>query len=230
MESLIEPLTKKRKSFKMELSIYFISNVWMKWSYSPIIVTLSSKAISIKDVPFPGKQFTLFNIFKDIFHYYLRNCLSFFQPKPLQFATWIKFKRVKFFIINFWSILSQISPSCASMLLHCEYGGLPFECTTQFRTIITDDGLCCVFNEVDRRILLKTEFEWDFFIKHFFLIAKIDWNCKLIINFLNIDSPLMGFDDADVLNKSLGMWTAEMGYNHESVKNGDELYPRPAAI
>lgn len=38
----------------MLLSIYFISNVWIKWTQSPIIITLSSKSTSIKDIPFPA--------------------------------------------------------------------------------------------------------------------------------------------------------------------------------
>lgn len=36
------------------LSIYFISNVWSKWSSSPIITTLNSKSTSVKDIPFPA--------------------------------------------------------------------------------------------------------------------------------------------------------------------------------
>lgn len=38
------------------LSIYFISNVWMKWTASPIIITLNSKSTFVKDLPFPGKN------------------------------------------------------------------------------------------------------------------------------------------------------------------------------
>lgn len=43
----------------MILSIYFISNLWLKWSLSPMIISLSSKSVSIKDMPFPGKSFKL---------------------------------------------------------------------------------------------------------------------------------------------------------------------------
>lgn len=35
-------------------SIYFISSIWIKWSASPIIITLSSMPKSIKDIPFPA--------------------------------------------------------------------------------------------------------------------------------------------------------------------------------
>lgn len=36
------------------LSVYFISNIWLKWKETPIIITLSSKSYSIKDLPFPA--------------------------------------------------------------------------------------------------------------------------------------------------------------------------------
>lgn len=36
------------------LSIYFITNVWIKWSASPMIITLSAISTPITDIPFPG--------------------------------------------------------------------------------------------------------------------------------------------------------------------------------
>lgn len=36
------------------LSVYFISNVWIKWSASPVIITLNSKSREIGDLPFPA--------------------------------------------------------------------------------------------------------------------------------------------------------------------------------
>lgn len=35
------------------LSIYFISNVYVRWSSTPIIVTLSAKSVTITSIPFP---------------------------------------------------------------------------------------------------------------------------------------------------------------------------------
>lgn len=37
-------------------SIYFITNVWIKWSASPMIITLSAYATPISDFPFPGTK------------------------------------------------------------------------------------------------------------------------------------------------------------------------------
>lgn len=40
--------------FVLACSGYFISNVWEKWSASPVIITLSSKVTPISDFPFPA--------------------------------------------------------------------------------------------------------------------------------------------------------------------------------
>ena len=40
--------------FVMFLSGYFISNIWQKWSVSPMIIALNSKSTSIGDIPFPA--------------------------------------------------------------------------------------------------------------------------------------------------------------------------------
>lgn len=36
------------------VSIYFITNVWQKWSLSPIIIGLNPVATQIQDIPFPA--------------------------------------------------------------------------------------------------------------------------------------------------------------------------------
>lgn len=36
------------------LSIYFISNIYQKWSASPVIIGLNAIATSISDIPFPA--------------------------------------------------------------------------------------------------------------------------------------------------------------------------------
>lgn len=38
----------------VSLSVYFISNIYEKWSSTPIIVGLSAVSTSINDIPFPA--------------------------------------------------------------------------------------------------------------------------------------------------------------------------------
>lgn len=55
----------------------------------------------------------------------------------------------------FRKTLTKVSPTCAEMLLDCEFGGSSFNCTQKFRTVLTDDGVCCIFNGVHREQMLK---------------------------------------------------------------------------
>ncbi|KAJ6634965.1 Pickpocket protein 28 [Pseudolycoriella hygida] len=50
--------------FVIVLSGYFISNIWNKWSATPIIIALNSRSTSIGDIPFPAVT---------ICNYYLRH-------------------------------------------------------------------------------------------------------------------------------------------------------------
>lgn len=73
-------------------SIYFISSIWVKWSASPLIITLSSMPISIKELPFPGKMNT----------HMTRNSLilflfsEFYMEKQSPFAIWTKCVKAQF--------------------------------------------------------------------------------------------------------------------------------------
>lgn len=40
----------------------------------------------------------------------------------------------------------------------CRYGGTDYSCYELFNTILTDEGLCCIFNGVHPRYL-KKEYE-----------------------------------------------------------------------
>lgn len=41
-------------------------------------------------------------------------------------------------------VSNQVAPNCKDMLLFCEYGAIEFNCMERFKTILTDDGLCCM--------------------------------------------------------------------------------------
>ncbi|XP_073828623.1 pickpocket protein 28-like [Musca autumnalis] len=41
------------------------------------------------------------------------------------------------------------------MLIGCNFGGVDYNCADIFRTIVTDEGLCCVFNKLDPKYMYK---------------------------------------------------------------------------
>lgn len=53
----------------------------------------------------------------------------------------------------------QVSQSCEEMLISCVYGGIEFNCTDIFVTVLTDEGLCCTFNAVNKKFIAKPQFK-----------------------------------------------------------------------
>ncbi|XP_054087734.1 pickpocket protein 28-like [Zeugodacus cucurbitae] len=56
---------------------------------------------------------------------------------------------------NLIHLIHDISQPCSNMILQCKYAGLEFNCTELFRPIITDNGLCCVFNMIDPKFMYR---------------------------------------------------------------------------
>ncbi|XP_054087733.1 pickpocket protein 28-like [Zeugodacus cucurbitae] len=56
---------------------------------------------------------------------------------------------------NLRRFITEISQPCSEMLLTCWFGGVKYKCTDLFHSVITDSGLCCVFNTVHGKFLMK---------------------------------------------------------------------------
>lgn len=53
---------------------------------------------------------------------------------------------------------TQVSQSCDDMLVACRYAGRDYNCMEIFSKILTDEGLCCIFNGVHKKFVMKAEF------------------------------------------------------------------------
>lgn len=146
------------------LSVYFISNVYEKWSATPIIVTVSPVAISIEDIPFPAVTICNMNqarrsivnkypndsTLTSYLHYICeldnsgRDSSETLSPVN-NTNSWTSFRD---FLIN-------VSQPCSEMLVECRYARQSYSCMTLFDSILTDEGICCVFNAVDPRFLYQ---------------------------------------------------------------------------
>lgn len=51
--------------------------------------------------------------------------------------------------------LSDVSQSCDDMIIECSYGGTEYACNQIFYTVLTDEGLCCIFNGVHQKFLVQ---------------------------------------------------------------------------
>lgn len=75
---------------------------------------------------------------------------------------WWKLRRLyesHFVQMNLSKHFFQVSQSCEEMLISCVYGGVEFNCTDIFVTVLTDEGLCCTFNAVNRKFIAKPQFK-----------------------------------------------------------------------
>lgn len=47
------------------------------------------------------------------------------------------------------------------MFISCIYGGFEYNCTDIFVTVLTDEGLCCTFNGVNKKFIAKPNIKSD---------------------------------------------------------------------
>ncbi|KAH8238226.1 hypothetical protein KR032_001299 [Drosophila birchii] len=138
------------------LSGFFISNVYMKWSASPIIISTSAKQKLTSNMPFPA--ITICNLNQALlskvdrisrtstnFSLLMGLCDQGGDTTISYIGTWKYFK----------AILVEVAQPCEKMLLYCSFGSREEECSLLFNSILTDDGLCCNFNALDPSYLIR---------------------------------------------------------------------------
>lgn len=141
------------------LAAYFISNVWDKWTSTPIIIGLDPVATIIKDIPYPAVTICNMNqvkksyaetLFEDRDKTILDSICS--QGDKMNITGPVQFE-------GRWSYVRQFlvnsAQSCDTMLLQCKFGKIVMNCTEVFRTVLTDEGLCCTFNDIHPILMYK---------------------------------------------------------------------------
>ncbi|XP_013106042.1 pickpocket protein 28 [Stomoxys calcitrans] len=142
--------------FVVIVSGFFISNVYTKWSATPIIISTSSKQTFSTEFPFPAiticnmnqaQRSKAVNIQRQSSNYSLLMSLCDQESDDLDetyLGLWKYFK----------AILMEVAQPCDQMLLYCSYGSKVETCSSIFNTMLTDDGMCCTFNALDTKFLL----------------------------------------------------------------------------
>ncbi|KAG4079926.1 hypothetical protein HA402_006238 [Bradysia odoriphaga] len=187
-------------SVVVALSAYFITNVYDKYSSSPMIISLNSRPTDITELPFPAVTVCNMNqavksvvanydVDSDEFSMIQSICAVAVDEdaKNLKSGKWTDFQKV----------LIDVSQSCKDMLISCNYGGFEYNCSDVFITVLTDEGLCCTFNGVNRKFIAKP----------------------------NIKDP-QEFNMSQHLDKFANQWTPETGFASEELKNHKLGYPR----
>uniref|UniRef100_A0A1I8PI06 Pickpocket protein 28-like n=1 Tax=Stomoxys calcitrans TaxID=35570 RepID=A0A1I8PI06_STOCA len=156
------------------VSVFFIRDVYSKWRSTPVIVGLSPEPSFIVNEPFPAV--TLCNLnqaskkramqYKEDSSEYAMLQMLCQNDVNMTIASGINWNTFEQFIIN-------ISQPCEEMIIGCNFGALDYNCKEIFRTIVTDEGLCCVFNKLHPKFMYKSRKRSDGYMDD---AVPVNWN------------------------------------------------------
>lgn len=140
------------------LASYFISNVWQKWTETPIIIGLDPVATAIKDIPFPAVTICNMNQVRKNFADGLKTetdkvildsiCTQGDSLNNDDDEVEGKWSYIREFLLN-------ASQPCEEMIKLCKFGMKTIDCGMSFSSVLTDEGLCCTFNAVHPNLLFN---------------------------------------------------------------------------
>ncbi|XP_037951289.1 pickpocket protein 28-like [Teleopsis dalmanni] len=140
---------------------FFALKAFDKWNITPVIASINPKQYIITDEPFPAVTICNLNqVDKDKVEHFKKNSTEYAMTQMLcrrplkQFlnSSIGDFNNMRDFIWN-------ISQRCSDMVISCQFGNSVYDCQKLFNPVITDDGLCCVFNTVHPKFLYKIKTE-----------------------------------------------------------------------
>ncbi|KAH8416199.1 hypothetical protein KR222_010582, partial [Zaprionus bogoriensis] len=160
------------------LTCQLISNIYAKWNSTPVIIGISPHATSILKVPFPAVTICNMNQVQrsKVINYRKDNNDStcsgsrekellkvLCSPDSADFDDADTSTSGSNTLANNTLIISEFvmnhSQTCDQMLLYCRFSAIEYDCLDLFRELITDEGLCCVFNFLPPEFLYKPQYE-----------------------------------------------------------------------
>nr|XP_016927393.2 pickpocket protein 28 isoform X1 [Drosophila suzukii] len=149
----------------LTITVHLISNIYVKWNSTPVIIGISPQATSILKVPFPAVTICNMNqVQRSLVANYREGSNESTLLKLLcESDSWqsnefneeldgLTFAGNNLRISDF---VSNHSQSCERMLLFCRFSAIERNCSHLFQQILTDEGLCCAFNFQPPEFLYK---------------------------------------------------------------------------
>lgn len=171
-----------------------------------MIVTHSAKTISVRDWPFPGEFLQPFGNDSDYLNFSLhfsieavtvcnmnlakksvaqdisnesdeyavlqsicRNSTNLNGPiRNAEAGKWPIYRKV----------LLNVTQRCDEMLIKCQFGLVDVDCMKVFNSILTDSGVCCIFNGLHSKFMMKSVYKLR---KYLFHIEIVKWSSNLIL-------------------------------------------------
>ncbi|XP_059047782.1 pickpocket protein 28-like [Achroia grisella] len=166
-------------TLSVALCFYLISNVWMKWQSSPVIVSFSEKFVPVEMVPFPSvticpdikNRASAYNYSEEISKYnnnYIHNNLSADIMRAMEkiqdIALICNIQQIypRFNLnrdagnVTIIKNLLEVSPSASKYIFNCNWRG-DIDCSEMFSTVLTEHGVCFNFNSLAANEILREQ-------------------------------------------------------------------------
>ncbi|XP_014484862.1 PREDICTED: pickpocket protein 28-like [Dinoponera quadriceps] len=164
-------------------AIYYIVYLYQKWDNAPIIISLSPSPVPLAEFPFPAVTICNMNHAKKTEARRILNGSDLAKKLMLDdicdTETNMTFDKTQD-SINWDSMLQfmiNVTQPCTDMLYYCMWHGIPMECKNIFNPTMTDEGICCNFNGVNRQFLFYDARDWPA-LNITYPSPSIDWNAE----------------------------------------------------
>ncbi|XP_001355027.2 pickpocket protein 28 [Drosophila pseudoobscura] len=182
----------------VSMAAYLIHDAFDKWNTTPVIVGIDPELTYITNEPFPAVTICNLNQALSSRVAILANDTAAYAMLQVLCRRKVDYQRVSEDRTNWEEFITNISQPCQSMVIDCRFGADDYECARMFYPIVTDEGLCCVFNMLHPRYMYKRS-------------ASFSQR--------NMSLP-KGYQAVN--------WHAELGYRRGAKHTDSVLYPRPA--
>ncbi|KAL3281010.1 hypothetical protein HHI36_004234 [Cryptolaemus montrouzieri] len=134
------------------LAGYFISNIYVKWSESPVIISFSPLDADLNSIPFPSITICNMNQAKRPEAEHIVEHGTPAQKKLLEDYCNLNNEPNQTEYETDWdtmqNFLITVGQSCNDMLKQCLWKNEKVDCDDYFNNDLTDEGLCCSFNRL----------------------------------------------------------------------------------
>lgn len=153
-----------------------MQDAFVKWNTTPVIVGINPEPTYITKEPFPALTICNLNqalaakaahLLNDSSQFAMLQVLCHRKPHTHLSRGHNNWEQL---ISNVCAVAShlatlanasrslQISQQCGAMVIGCRFGAVDYHCERMFQPIITDEGLCCVFNMLHPRFMYKHQY------------------------------------------------------------------------
>ncbi|XP_066261767.1 pickpocket protein 28-like [Euwallacea similis] len=138
-------------SLAIGFAAYFISNIYVKWKSSPVIISFSPFDADLSSIPFPAVTICNMNQAKKSQAEEIIKHGSIVDKKLLDDScngntTFDSTENIKWETLR--NFLVRVGNSCTDILKLCQWGSQTIDCEDVFNNDLTDEGLCCSFNRL----------------------------------------------------------------------------------